>query len=397
MRFTFAGPGRIVFGPGVVSELPGIVAGFGERVLLVTGGHPGRVQAVVDGLGAAGLCVTAYAVTGEPTVAMAEAGARLARAEGCQVVVSVGGGSVMDAGKAVAALTTNPGDPYDYLEVVGRGLPLKHAPLPHVAAPTTAGTGAEATANAVLLSPEHQVKVSLRSPGMLPDVALADPELTYGLPPEITAATGLDALTQLLEAFVSGYKNPMTDALCRQGLHCAARSLERAFQNGSDAAAREDMSLAALLSGLALANAKLGAVHGLAAPLGGEFPAPHGFVCARLLPLVMAANVRALGARDPDSAALAAFAEAGRILTGESAGTDAPDAPDAPDVTDAAAGVRWVKGLCDRLGTPPLSEFGMTAAAVPGIAAKGLAASSMRGNPVQLSQGELEAILRAAL
>jgi len=391
MRFTFAGPGRIVFGPGSVSELPGIAAGFGKRLLLVTGGHPGRVQAVADALDAAGCVVTSFAVTGEPTVAMAEAGARLARAEVCQAVVSVGGGSVMDAGKAIAALTANPGDPYDFLEVVGKGQPLRRSPLPHVAVPTTAGTGAEATANAVLLSPEHRVKVSLRSPGMLPDVALVDPELTFGLPPSVTAATGLDALTQLVEAFVSRHGNPMTGALCREGLSRAARSLERAFRDGSDAAAREDMALAALLSGLALANAKLGAVHGLAAPLGGEFPAPHGFVCARLLPLVMAANVQALDARDPGSAALAAFAEAGRILTGESAGTGMADA------VDAAAGVRWVEALCGRLGTPPLSDFGMTAAAVPGIAAKGLRASSMRGNPVELTQEELEAILLAAL
>jgi len=391
MRFTFAGPGRIVFGPGSVSELPGIAAGFGKRLLLVTGGHPGRVQAVADALDAAGCVVTSFAVTGEPTVAMAEAGARLARAEVCQAVVSVGGGSVMDAGKAIAALTANPGDPYDFLEVVGKGQPLRRLPLPHVAVPTTAGTGAEATANAVLLSPEHQVKVSLRSPGMLPDVALVDPELTFGLPPSVTAATGLDALTQLVEAFVSRHGNPMTGALCREGLSRAARSLERAVRDGSDAAARVDMALAALLSGMALANAKLGAVHGLAAPLGGEFPAPHGFVCARLLPLVMAANVRALDARNPDSAALAAFAEAGRILTGESAGADMADA------ADAAAGVRWVEALCGRLGTPPLSDFGMTAAAVPGIAAKGLRASSMRGNPVELTQEELEAILLAAL
>ncbi|MDQ7831606.1 MAG: iron-containing alcohol dehydrogenase [Desulfovibrionaceae bacterium] len=388
MRFTFAGPGRIVFGPGVVSELPGIVVGLGERALLVTGGHPDRFQGIEDGLGAAGVFVTQYAVTGEPTVAMAEAGARLARAEGCQAVVSVGGGSVMDTGKAVAALAANPGDPYDFLEVVGRGMPLGRRPLPHVAVPTTAGTGAEATANAVLLSPGHQVKVSLRSPGMLPDMALVDPELTHGLPPGVTAATGLDALTQLLEAFVSRHKNPMTDALCREGLARAARSLERAFRDGSDAAAREDMALAALFSGLALANARLGAVHGLAAPIGGEFPAPHGFVCARLLPLAMEANVRALAARDPGSAALAAFAEAGRILTGASAGADA---------ADAAAGVQWVRGLCRRLGTPPLSDFGMTAAAVPGIAAKGLRASSMRGNPVELTQEDLEAMLRAAL
>ncbi|QLA19048.1 iron-containing alcohol dehydrogenase [Desulfolutivibrio sulfoxidireducens] len=395
MRFSFSGPGRIVFGPGCASELAGIVAGYGNRVLLVTGAHPERLRRIRDGLAEAGVVVVPYAVLGEPTVAVAAEGASLAREAGCAAVVSVGGGSVMDAGKAVAALAANPGDPYDFLEVVGRGLPLPNAPLPHVAAPTTAGTGAEATANAVLLSPEHKVKVSLRSAGMFPDVALVDPELTHGMPPAVTAATGLDALTQLLEAFVSRQKNPMTDALCREGLMRAARSLERAYLDGSDAAAREDMALAALLSGLALANAKLGAVHGLAAPLGGAFPAPHGFVCARLLPLVMEANVRALLERDPGSPALGAFAEAGRILT---AGADGKGRSGTGDErADIAAGVARVKGLCDRVGTPSLSRFGMTREDVSGIAAKGLRASSMRGNPVELSPEEVEGILLRAL
>ncbi|MFZ5811937.1 MAG: iron-containing alcohol dehydrogenase [Thermodesulfobacteriota bacterium] len=389
MRFSFSGPGRIVFGPGVASELPGIAAGFGDRVMLVTGAHPERVRRIRDGLAEAGVVVVPYAVLGEPTVAAAAEGAGLAREAGCAAVVSVGGGSVMDAGKAVAALAANPGDPYDYLEVVGRGMPLRHAPLPHVAAPTTAGTGAEATANAVLVSPEHKVKVSLRAAAMFPDVAVVDPELTHGTPPAVTAATGLDALTQLIEAFVSRNKNPMTDALCREGLSRAARSLEKAYLDGSDAAAREDMALAALLSGLALANAKLGAVHGLAAPLGGEFFAPHGFVCARLLPLVMEANVRALSERDPDSPCLTAYAEAGRILTGGVGDGDGTGA--------VAAGVAWVKGVCGRLGTPSLSRFGMTAADVPGIAAKGLRASSMRGNPVDLTLEEVERIVERGM
>ncbi len=389
MRFSFSGPGRIVFGPGVAVELAGIAAGYGDRVMLVTGAHPERVRRIRDGLAEAGVVVVTYAVLGEPTVAVAAEGADMAREAGCVAVVSVGGGSVMDAGKAVAALAANPGDPYDYLEVVGRGMPLRNAPLPHVAAPTTAGTGAEATANAVLVSPEHKVKVSLRAAAMFPDVAVVDPELTHGAPPAVTAASGLDALTQLIEAFVSRNKNPMTDALCREGLARAARSLERAYLDGSDAAAREDMSLAALLSGLALANAKLGAVHGLAAPLGGEFFAPHGFVCARLLPLVMEANVRALLERDPDSPSLTAFAEAGRILTG--------GVGDGDDTEAVAAGVAWVKDVCGRLGTSPLSRFGMTRADVPGIAAKGLRASSMRGNPVDLTQEEVEGILEQGM
>ncbi len=233
------------------------------------------------------------------------------------LVVGMGGGSVIDAAKAIAALLTNPGDPLDYLEVIGRGLPLANACAPMMAIPTTAGTGAEVTRNAVLASPAHRVKVSLRSASMLPDVAIVDPELTLSMPPAVTAATGLDALTQCLEPFVSHLATPLTDGFCREGLARAARSLRRAYHHGSDVAARRDMALASLCGGLALANAKLGAVHGFAGPIGGMFDAPHGAVCARLLPLVMTANVRALEERSPNSPALVRYAEVAKIVTGD--------------------------------------------------------------------------------
>jgi alcohol dehydrogenase class IV len=234
-------------------------------------------------------------------------------------VIGLGGGSVLDAAKAIAALMTNGGHPLDYLEVVGRGQALRVPAAAMIAIPTTAGTGTEVTRNAVLGSPEHHVKVSLRSPLMLPRLALVDPELTYDLPPALTASTGLDALTQLLEPFVSHQGNPMTDALCREGLRRAAQALPRVFANGQDRAAREDMALASLFGGLALANAKLGAVHGLAAPIGGMFPAPHGAVCAALLPHVMAINVRALRDRQPDAEALRRYDQAAQLLTGNAA------------------------------------------------------------------------------
>ena len=232
------------------------------------------------------------------------------------MVIGLGGGSAIDTGKAIAALLTNPGDPLDYLEVIGRGQALQQTPLPYIAIPTTAGTGSEVTRNAVLASHEHHVKVSLRSPLMLPRVAIVDPELTYSLPPAITASTGLDALTQLIEPYTCNSPNPMIDAICREGMQRAARSLKRAYQNGSDAAAREDMSIAALFGGMALANAKLGAVHGFAGPLGGLFPAPHGMICARLLPFVVEANVRALQMREPDSPVLKRYDEVAQLLTG---------------------------------------------------------------------------------
>jgi len=384
MNFTFATPGKVVFGPKTAEQLPQIVAAHGRRPLVVTGASPARRQGLLDALGRDGLAVTLSPAAGEPTVEAAMAGARLARANACDVVVSIGGGGALDMGKAVAALATNAGDVYTYLEVVGAGRPLAKRPLPHVAVPTTAGTGAEATANAVLTADSQRVKVSLRSPMLLPDVALVDPLLTVSMPPAVTAATGLDALTQLLEAFVSNKANPVTDALCREGLRRVSGALRAVYEDGTNLAAREDMALASLLSGMALANAKLGAVHGFAAPLGGLFGAPHGQVCASLLPFVTAANIRALRQRAPDAPALAAYAEAARLLTGSA---------------DAAAedGTDWLAATCRQLQAPSLSRLGVTAADIPELVRHAARASSMQGNPVELTTGELSAIAAAAL
>jgi alcohol dehydrogenase class IV len=384
MRFDFMAPGRIVFGPQTSSRLPEIARGFGERPLVVTGANPARQDALVASLSAAGLSPHVFSVAGEPTVSKAVEAAEFARQNGLDFVVSVGGGAAMDAGKAAAALMANGGDIFEYLEVVGKGRAIEKRPAPHVAVPTTAGTGAEATANAVLTVPEKKVKVSLRSPMLMPDVALVDPILSMTMPPKVTAATGLDALTQLLEAFVSVKAWPVTDELCREGMRRAGRSLERAFHDPANAAAREDMAMASLLSGLALANAKLGAVHGFAAAIGGESGAPHGYVCARLLPFVTRANIKALKERLPDSPALAAYAEAARILTGYQDAT----------AEDAAA---WLDGLCARLNTPPLSAFGVSETSVEGIVAKTMRASSTKGNPVELTGKELAFVLGQAI
>jgi alcohol dehydrogenase class IV len=232
----------------------------------------------------------------------------------------------------------------------------------------------------VLASPQHQLKVSLRSPSMLPRLAVVDPELTYSMPPAVTASTGLDALTQVLEPFVSNQANPMTDGICREGLGRAARSLRRAYEDGRDAEARQDMALVSLFGGLALANAKLGAVHGFAGPLGGLFPAPHGTICARLLSTVMEANVRALQARMPDSPALARYDEVAKLLTGKGAAR-------------ANDGVAWIQELCQALDVPPLSDFGLTEDDFPTVAEKARKASSMKGNPILLTDEELTEIL----
>jgi alcohol dehydrogenase class IV len=299
-------------------------------------------------------------------------------------VVSIGGGSVVDAGKAIAALMTNGGDPLNYLEVIGQGKPLTESPAPFVAIPTTAGTGAEVTRNAVLASEEHLVKVSLRSPLMLPRLAIVDPALTHGLPPAITASTGLDALTQLIEAYVCARANPLTDAICREGIQRAARSLRRAYTHGDDVDARENMALAATFGGLALANAGLGAVHGFAGPIGGMFRAPHGAVCAALLPCVMEANLRALRDREPQNPALPRYDELASMLTGRADAT-------------AERGTQWLGELCAALRIPSLAAYGIGSGDIEQLVQNAHAASSMKANPIALTSDELAALLERAL
>ncbi|MFZ5819286.1 MAG: iron-containing alcohol dehydrogenase [Chloroflexota bacterium] len=380
--FEFATAGRIIFGAGKLTGLREQLEGRAKRLLLARGRSPDAVPRVRDILSAAGVQIVEFEVHGEPSVEAVREGVK--RAAGCDMVIGLGGGSALDAGKAIAALATNPGDVLDYLEVIGRGQVLSQPPLPYIAIPTTAGTGAEVTRNAVIESPGHGVKVSLRSSLMLPRAALVDPELTYSLPPAVTASSGLDALTQLIEPFVSIKANPLTDAVCREGIRHAARSLRRAYQNGADHAAREGMALASLFSGLAMANAALGMVHGFAGPLGGMLHAPHGAVCACLLPLVMEANLKALQEREPAHPALARYAEVAQILTGEAAAT-------APD------GVAWVGDLVEALGIPPLSAYGLGAADIPSAVGKAMKASSTRGNPIPLTEAELAGVLERAM
>jgi alcohol dehydrogenase class IV len=383
--FEFATAARIVFGVGVITQLGSIAAEHGRRALVVTGRDPRRAEPVLEAIRAAGLGTTLFAVTGEPSTDDAERGVAAARAANCDLVIAIGGGSPLDAGKAIAALVHNPGPAIDYLEVVGRGRPLTADPAPFIAVPTTAGTGSEVTRNAVLTAREHHVKVSLRSPRMLPRAAIVDPALTLSLPPQVTADCGLDALTQLIEPLVSCKHNPITDALCRDGITRAARSLRRAFTHGDDIAARSDMALASLQGGLALANAALGAVHGFAGPIGGLFPAaPHGAVCARLLPEVLRINVRALRARSPDDPALARHRELATLLTGDPSAT-------------IETGIAWIRDLVAALQVRPLAAHGLTTADLGALVDRSRRASSMRGNPIVLTDAELHEALAAAL
>jgi alcohol dehydrogenase class IV len=384
VRFEFSTAGRIMAGPGRAGDLPGVLAGLGSRALVCTGADPDRHAGLLADLGAA---AAVFPVAAEPTVELARAAVAAARQHGADVIAAIGGGSVIDTGKAVAVLLGNGGDPLDYLEVVGSGRDITRPAVPCVAVPTTAGTGAEVTANAVLAAPSHRVKASLRSPFMIPRVALVDPLLTVSCPPPVTAASGLDALTQCLEPFVSVQATPLTDGLAREGLRRAGTGLRSAYADGSDIAARTDMAMCSLLGGMALANAKLGAVHGLAGVIGGTADVPHGIACAALLAPVIAANVRALrsdGSEPPAAIFLDRYTEAARLLTGQSAAS----------VED---GLAWIGETLTLLHVPGLAAFGLGPQHADDIAAKALVSSSMKGNPVALSHADLKAILLQAL
>jgi alcohol dehydrogenase class IV len=383
-QFEFATAARILFGIGALRQVGLIAAKMGQRALVVTGRASERAGPLLKELAVQGIATVTLSVVGEPTTAIVREGTELARKEGCNMVIGFGGGSTLDAGKAIAALLTNKGDPEDYLEVIGRGKQLTQLSVPCIAVPTTAGTGSEVTRNAVLISPGHGVKVSMRSSLMLPQVALVDPELTYGLPPEITASTGLDALTQLVEPYTSSRANPITDTLCRDGIRRVARSLARAFEHGDDAAAREDMALASLFGGLALTNAGLGIVHGIAGPIGGKLSAPHGAICARLLPYAMEVNIAAMQKRLPNSEALRRYDEIARTLTGS-------------ETAKAGDGVEWVKELCGTFRIPSLASYGLSVEDFPELIDSADRASSTKANLVQLTRDEMLKILSRAL
>jgi alcohol dehydrogenase class IV len=381
--FEFATATRIIFGAGTISQAGPLAKEFGCQALVVTGRDGTRAKRLLDALREVEVRGVPFAVNGEPDLEVVRQGVALGRRERCDVVVGFGGGSALDSAKAIAAMLTNDGDVLDYLEVIGGGKALSGSPAPLLAIPTTAGTGSEVTRNAVLASPEHRLKVSLRSPLMLPKAALVDPELTWDLPPALTASTGLDALTQLIEPYVSGRANPMTDGLCVEGIGRAARSLRAAFENGRNAAAREDMALASLFGGLALANAGLGAVHGLAGVIGGMFAAPHGAICAALLPHVMAANLAALRSREATNPALPRYAEVAQLLTGRSNAL-------------ANTGVEWVTRLASDFKIPKLGAYGLKPQHTADLVEKSRNASSMKANPIVLTSEELAAVVESA-
>jgi len=303
-------------------------------------------------------------------------GAEQARNEKPDVIIGVGGGSAIDTAKAISGLVTNPGSVADYLEGVGRGRQITNPSVPYIAVPTTAGTGAEVTKNAVISSKEQKFKKSVRSSHLIPNVALLDPELTITLPAKMTAETGMDALTQLIESYVSSKAQPIPEALAIYGIRMAGKYLARAVQDGQDIEAREGMLLASLLSGIALANSGLGAAHGIAAALGAVAQIPHGRACAMLLPKVMRLNFPACEQK---------FADIGEALGARASMTKTEKAEEA---------VRIVERLCRAIGIPPkFAGTELSESMIPAIVA-GSRGSSMQGNPIVLSDEQIEGIVR---
>jgi alcohol dehydrogenase class IV len=375
---------HILFGAGESRRLPDLAAPLGNHALIL---HNGRaLDRLQQGLDDINLLTTPLRQSGEPTAHDVNAATELARSAGCDCVIGIGGGSAIDAAKAVAGLLTNGGQAVDYMEVVGHGKKITKPAAPWLAIPTTAGTGAEVTRNAVIGLPEKNFKASIRSEHLLPKAVIVDPELALDVPPDVTASSGMDALCQLIEAYTSTNASYFTDGLIFKVLSDAATALPRAYRDGRDLKARAHMALAALYSGIALTNAGLGAVHGFAAPLGANFPAPHGTICATLLPHILRQNISA--ARAMGHSVLDRYGTIGLLLS---------HGPSVPwdDAIDRC--VTITEQLVRELRIPPLSTFGLTESQIPEMVALARKASSMRYNPVTLSDGCLATALRNAM
>ncbi len=384
MQFEFFSTPKIIFGPGKVNSLPDLVIEFGKRAYIVFNGPEYLLNKLLILFRPQEITYDVVKIEHEPTIEFVTGLVDRVRQYSPDLVIAIGGGSAIDTGKAVAALLTNPGDLLDYLEIIGLNKPLKNPSLPLIALPTTSGTGAEVTRNAVLESPTNHVKVSLRSQFLIPRIALIDPELTVNLPNSITASTGLDALTQLIEPYTCNLPNPMADALCLEGIKQISKSIYNAYNDGSNLQARENMSIASLFSGLALANARLGAVHGLAGPLGGEISAPHGVIVAALLPNVMEVNVSELIAQVPNHPVLERYSNVAKILTGDSNAM-------------IDSGIQWVRDFGKHAKIPSLSSYNLNEACFDKIINNAMKASSIKGNPITLSEDRLRSILQMSL
>ena len=388
MQFEFLSTPRIFFGAKQFQNIGSLVKEFGSRLLVVASGSalnsPETRETLTVSILKHKIEFDTYLIKGEPTTEIIDSGVRKAKEFKAEVVMGVGGGSTVDACKAIAGLFTNGGSAKDYMEVIGKGSVITRPSLPIIAVPTTAGTGSEVTKNAVILAEEEKFKASIRSPLLIPNIAVIDPRLMLTVPPPVTATCGMDALTQLIEAYTSNKSQPLTDALALLGVEKASKSLLTCYRNGQLLEPREDMALASLLSGICLANAGLGAVHGFASPLGG-LQIPHGVICAALLAPIIEKNIRELKALDPKNTTLAKYATLGEIVSEKSF----------PTIGEAhKALIEYLKNLTQELNIPTLSEYRLTDSDVRTIVDKAKRSSSMRYNPISLKEDVLTEILR---
>ncbi len=381
--FEFATASRIIFGKNALDQALPALKTLGNKALVVLGLGEQWSAPLLQKIEDQGIQTIACRAKGEPTLATVQTAVHLAHSQQVDMVISIGGGSALDTGKAVAVLLTNPGEITDYLEIVGKNQPLTRPGKPFIAIPTTSGTGSEVTKNAVIEIPEKRIKVSLRSPLMLACMAIVDPVLTLSLSPSATAASGLDALTQVIEPFLSSKGNPLADSLCREGIQRAGRSLRTACLEGDNHQAREDMALTSLFGGLALANAGLGAVHGFAAPIGGMFHVPHGVICGRLLPAVMEVNFKHAMTHPNHETLLQKFHEIASLLCGQASATP-------------QQAIQWIEESVNLFGIPRLKELGINRHDFHSILEKAGQANSMKANPILLSAEEMTEILEKA-
>ena len=392
MNFDFMTAARIIFGRGTFEKIGDAVKEFGGRTLVIKGGghvdSDGTMDRLRSGLARRGVEAMVLGISGEPTVERVEELTDSVNTMRIDSVIGIGGGSVIDAAKAVAALASNGGRVLDYIEVIGSGRAFTRPSLPMIAVPTTSGTGSEVTKNAVLSSKQHGVKASLRGAFLLPKIAIVDPALTDGLPAGVTAATGMDAITQLLEPYVCRNSNGITDCLSLDGFERACRSIARVVENPGDVDARDDMSLASLFGGICLANSGLGAVHALAAVIGGRFQAPHGAVCGALLAPVVEMNMTALAKENPKHPVLERYSKLGTIMARGLKGGNFEGGEDLASMIYKLAG---------KLGIPGLAAYGIAEKDIGSIAVAALKASSMRHNPAALNEELLTGAIRKAL
>lgn len=376
--FQFMTSTRIVFGEGALQSSLSVLNQFGYSVLLVSGQSRDRAMPIVNYLKTQAMRYQHVAIAGEPNITMVEETALVGRKFKPDMVVAIGGGSVLDMGKALAAIIPNQGDVYDYVEVVGRNVPLKSKPLPFIAIPTTASTGSEVTKNAVLRSGQDKVKVSLRSPDMLADIAIIDPTLTYGTDVYTSGRGAMDTFTHLMEAYVCGDPNPLTDMICEEGLRRLSCSILAACLQ-DDYKARADLSFASMLGGMAITNAKLGAAHGLASALGGKLDAPHSLITARLAPHVMAENIK-VARQQGRSDVLSRYKRMAQLLTNK-------------ENASVEQAITWVSWALSKLNLPQLSQFGVCNTSFDAVAEDALKSVAIKGNPIPLTKERLTYIL----